>query len=554
MRGQNLVRVRVPPRLKTRLAAVLVVVVVAGLAAGGMFALRPLGVGSASATHPPRSAAPVGSTEAATPTRRASSAASPSPTPPGLVAIVPVVGFWSSERSISRAELASIFAAGSGTAPTSPFQSIAVDSAEFGGLAAALGAGPAATVKALSADDVKAAVRGKDGVLGVIPASDVTPDVRALAVDGVALFGAGRIHDLASWPLMVAANSATTPFSAASIWTLAAGGDVMLDRSAYATAILQGKGMDYPWNGGDAVIDRLACCGFNGASLAVGQQTGSAGAFRSLLTQSDLAIVNLEGPAPADYSYHPDGFTFTMDPAMLVGLRDTGIDAVSLANNHMGNAGATGVTDTIRNLDSLGIAHAGAGSTPTAARQPAWLEAGGLRIALLAYDAIQTGYWAVAGRPGTAGLRLSDVTADVKAAKATGADLVIVMPHWGTEYTDETSAVQRSEAAEIAASGADLVLGSHSHWVGPVQSIARSGGPAFVMYSLGDLVFDLNHDVRTQEGVVADLTFVGTRLAQVDLQPTLILDRCQPNLLDPAGDGSTLLNDVRKASAGLLDW
>ena len=468
--------------------------------------------------------------------------------------MVPVVGFWSSERSIGRTELASIFAAGAGTGRTSAFHSIAIDSAELGGLAAALGADPAATVKALSADDVKAAVRAKDGVLGVIPASDVTPDVRALAVDGVALFGAGRMRDLASWPLMVAATSATTPFSAATIWTLAAGGDVMLDRSAYAAAILQGKGVDYPWSGGDAVVDRLACCGFDGASLAVGHQTGSAGAFRSLLTRSDLAIVNLEGPAPADFSYHPDGFTFTMDPAMLAGLRDAGIDAVSLANNHMGNAGASGVTDTIRNLDSLGIAHAGAGSNPTTARQSAWLAAGGLRIALLAYDAIQPGYWAVAGRPGTAGMRLSDVTADVKAAKAAGADLVIVMPHWGTEYTAATSTVQRSEAAEIVASGADLILGSHSHWVGPVQSISRSGGPAFVMYSLGDLVFDLNHDVRTQEGVVADLTFVGTRLAQVDLQPTLILDRCQPNLLDPAGDGSTLLNDIRKASAGLLDW
>lgn len=549
-----MVRLSVPARLKGRLGAALALVVVAALAVTGMVALRPTGAGAASATHAPRSAAPLGSTLAPTPTPAAASAASPSPTPPELVAMVPVVGFWSSERSISRADLASIFAAGAGTAPTSPFHSVAVDSTELGGLAAALGAGPAATVKALSADDVKAAVRGRDGVLGVIPASDVTPDVRALAVDGVALFGAARIRDLASWPLMVAATSATTPFSPASIWTLAAGGDVMLDRSAYAAAILEGKGVDYPWNGGAAAVDRLACCGFNGAALAVGHQTGSAGAFRSLLTESDLAIVNLEGPAPTDYSYHTDGFTFTIDPAMLAGLRDAGVDAVSLANNHMGNAGPIGVTDTIRNLDSLGIAHAGAGSNPTTARQPAWLAAGGLRIALLAYDAIQPGYWTVASKPGTAGLRLSDVTADVKAAKAAGADLVIVMPHWGTEYTDRTSAAQRSEAAAIVASGADLILGSHSHWVGPVQSISRSGAPAFAMYSLGDLVFDLDHDVRTQEGVVADLTFAGTRLVQVDLQPTLILDRCQPNLLDPAGDGSTLLNAVRKASTGMLDW
>ena len=77
-------------------------------------------------------------------------------------------------------------------------------------------------------------------------------------------------------------------------------------------------------------------------------------------------------------------------------LRDSGIDAVSLANNHMGNAGPQGEVDTIRNLDSLGVAHAGAGSDSNAARQPAWLAAGGLRIAFLAYDAIQPGYWAAA--------------------------------------------------------------------------------------------------------------------------------------------------------------
>ena len=474
--------------------------------------------------------------------------------------MVPVVAFWSSERSIGRAELARLLAAGAGAGSTSAFRSISVDSADLPGLASALGASPAATIRALTADDVKAAVRDTDRALGMIPAGDVTPDVRALAVDGVALFGANRIHDLARWPLLVA-GTAAAGFPTAAVWTLAAGGDVMLDRSAYAEAVLKRKGVDYPWNGGDAVVDRLACCGFDGASLAVGHQTGSVGAFRSLLAQSDVALVNLEGPAPEDFSYHPAGFTFTMDPAMLAGLRDSGIDAVSLANNHMGNAGPQGEVDTIRTLDSLGVAHAGAGSDSNAARQPAWLAAGGLRIAFLAYDAIQPGYWAAAGRPGAAGLRLSDVTADVRAAKAAGADLVIVMPHWGTEYADGASAEQRTEAAAIVDSGADLILGSHSHWVGPIQSISRSQGPisrsqgpAFVMYSLGDLVFDLRHDVRTQEGVVADMTFVGTRLVQVDLHPTLILDRCQPNLLDPAGDGSTMLNAVRKASAGLLDW
>jgi hypothetical protein len=44
-----------------------------------------------------------------------------------------------------------------------------------------------------------------------------------------------------------------------------------------------------------------------------------------------------------------------------------------------------------------------------------------------------------------------------------------------------------------------------------------------VFYSLGDLVFDWTHDERTQEGVVCDLTYVGDRLVQIDLHPTLII-------------------------------
>ena len=73
-------------------------------------------------------------------------------------------------------------------------------------------------------------------------------------------------------------------------------------------------------------------------------------------------------------------------------------------------------------------------------------------------------------------------------------------------------------------------------------------------YSLGDLLFDLNYSEATQEGVVADLTYVGTRLVQVDLHPTLMVDHSQVNLLDPAGDGKPVLNRIRLASSRTLHW
>jgi poly-gamma-glutamate synthesis protein (capsule biosynthesis protein) len=145
---------------------------------------------------------------------------------------------------------------------------------------------------------------------------------------------------------------------------------------------------------------------------------------------------------------------------------------------------------------------------------------------------------------------LSTVLRDIKAAKKAGANIVIVMPHWGIEYTDSVLPVQRSDARRMIAAGADLILGSHSHWVGPFEQITPDH---FVFYSLGDLVFDWTHDERTQEGVVADLTYVGSRLVQIDLHPTLIIQG-QPNLLDPGGDGSRLLNAIRRTSEPGLRW
>ena len=94
------------------------------------------------------------------------------------------------------------------------------------------------------------------------------------------------------------------------------------------------------------------------------------------------------------------------------------------------------------------------------------------------------------------------------------------------------------------ADGTDLGLGSHSHWAGPLELIDGR----LVVHSLGDLVFELLHDERTQEGVIAELTFVGPRLAQLELHPTLILGGVQPNLLDPAGGGNALLRAIRATS------
>ncbi len=475
---------------------------------------------------------------------------SPTPEPSlSLVPLVPIVSFWSTERSITRAELGRRLAGGE-PEPTAGSRLSAVSAADLPALAAALGIRPQG-VRTMSPADVRAFVRAMPGALGIVRADDVTIGVRALSVDGVALFGIGRTTVLADWPLLASEPGVVSGFTTATAWTMAAGGDVMLDRAVYAQSVLEGRGVDYAWDGGYAVIDQRYCCGWGGGTLASGHRTGGTGAFWSLFQQADLALVNLESPEPNDFSYHATGFRFTGDPDLLKGLQFAGIDAVSLANNHVGDGGSHGVTDTVSHLDQLGIAHAGAGANRSEARKAAWLSAGGLRVAVLAYSYIQpVDYWATASSPGSAAYSIGAVTADIAAAKAAGADYVVVMPHWGNEYTDSLVPGLQYDARRMIDAGADLILGSHSHWFGPVQQLGPSN---LAFYSLGDLVFDWTHDERAQESAVVDLTFVGRNLVQVDLHPVFMIDG-QPNLLDANGDGRTVLGQVRTTSQSLLGW
>jgi poly-gamma-glutamate synthesis protein (capsule biosynthesis protein) len=268
---------------------------------------------------------------------------------------------------------------------------------------------------------------------------------------------------------------------------------------------------------------------------------------RALFRDADLALVNLEGPVPDAVRWHPHGLTFSFDPALLVGLSDAGIDVVTIGNNHIGNAGPSGVVETIRNLDDLRIAHVGAGGDAASAHAPAWFDVAGQHVALFGYDAIRPADNTTSTDAGSAGLVKAQYRADIAAARSAGADVVVVLPHWGMEYTAAVSSGQQANARRLVEAGATLILGSHSHWTGALEFV--DGRP--VLYSLGDLIFDLTRSEETVEGVIVEVTFLGIRPVQVRLHPTVMVDLVQPNLFDTATDGAVVIDRMRDASAGL---
>jgi hypothetical protein len=539
----------------------LIAIAIAVPMSGGM-----LGFGEASPAPTAGPSQPATGT-VATPSAPASPAPSPAATPEPTpepatpvpladVAIVPVTHFRAVATRTNRAEVGKVLGGTSGR-----YDELALVQSEADAILAALGVSrPADANRLVTFPD--AAALTKDLAkhrkrLAFMRADAVTAAVRALAWGDRSLFGVDRITDAAEWRLhaqlprpVAGADAPDAGFDPGATWTLFAGGDILLDRGVYQTIRVRGRGVDFPFDGGTAEITGRTCCSAFGWPQPVTRRTGNEGAVRELIEGADVAIANFENPAPNRVRWHTSGTVFSADPDIVDGLVNAGIDAVSLANNHIGDAGDAGILQTIDNLDERGLAHFGAGEDQTAARKPAMIETDGVTVAVLGYDTIARAYFADKGEAGSSQLSLVRVRNDIENAREAGADVVIVFPHWGVEYRSTPFAGQQRLARDIIDAGADMIIGNHAHYAAAME--VYEGKP--IWYALGNFVFDQTWSEPTMEGITLELTFHGSELVQARMRPHIILDKAQPNFLDPAGDGRVVMGQVFDASKGILPW
>jgi len=276
--------------------------------------------------------------------------------------------------------------------------------------------------------------------------------------------------------LAVVVSTSVKPAVAAPRVTIAAVGDVLLG-SAVAD-LVRGEGPDAPFVAAMPELQRVYAVVGNLECALSTRGTATAAKPSSAVKKHKEWL--LRG-----------------SPLAAKGLKDAGFAALSLANNHTMDYGPRALLDTIDALGSAGVGAAGAGANVDAAWQPAFFERAGTRFALLAFsDIVPRGFAASASQPGVAVGR-SMVSGEVDGASIAalrhavaqarrGADVVIVYEHWGTELkTQPTDAQIRAAHAAIDA-GAQLVIGAHSHVLGPIERY-RDG---LIAYSLGNFVFD----------------------------------------------------------------
>jgi poly-gamma-glutamate capsule biosynthesis protein CapA/YwtB (metallophosphatase superfamily) len=204
------------------------------------------------------------------------------------------------------------------------------------------------------------------------------------------------------------------------------------------------------------------------------------------LKAGDITIANLESPiARGGTEFTGKKFRFRAEPELAGALKESGINLVTLANNHTMDFGKQALMETIKNLESAAIARIGAGETLAEARKMALYTIKGKRIAFLGYSLTQpVEFFAGRNRPGTAPGFEKFFVEDIRRARQE-ADHVIVSFHWGTEGRSDIQPYQRTVAHKAIDAGADVIIGHHPHVLRGIERY-KTG---IVFYSLGNFAF-----------------------------------------------------------------
>ena len=265
----------------------------------------------------------------------------------------------------------------------------------------------------------------------------------------------------------------------------------------------------------------------------------------NVTSDTDILLVNTENPFTTSGDAVKPDVPLKASPEYIPLLNATSGMVISAnANNHVFDYGVTGMRDSIKNLDSNGIAHIGAGENKAEATKPITIEKEGHKITIFNYmdsenfQEYSQEVMPIAGdnSPGYSAWDDTESVEQIKQAKANGSDIIIVYMHYGNEYSRSPNENQIKISHLAIDAGASAVVGAHTHVTQGIE--VYNGKPIF--YNLGNFMFDQSN-TATHSAYFVDFDVHGENIT-ANVYPVYISGYL-PQFMDSA-DGKSLLSSL----------
>ena len=247
--------------------------------------------------------------------------------------------------------------------------------------------------------------------------------------------------------------------------------------------------------------------------------------IKEMVSEADISLGILEGTLAGG---EPTGYPYFNSPDEVVdSLRDTGIDIVNYANNHIYDYDDEGLQRTIEVTKEKGLDVLGVKSTE---EEKSYLvkEVDGVKIGFASYvfeTETINGYKTINSNPVSINSEnlintfnynnlesfYNRIESEISEMKAEGVEFIIASMHWGEEYNTYIEATQNEIAKKLNELGVDIILGGHPHVIQPYEIICNeSGHSTFVIYSQGNSLSNQSEQeigvAESEDGIMIKFT------------------------------------------------
>lgn len=206
---------------------------------------------------------------------------------------------------------------------------------------------------------------------------------------------------------------------------------------------------------------------------------------KDIFSTDDLTIANFEGTLTDSDEREDKTFAFKAPASYASILTGGSVEAVNTANNHSHDYGEQSFDDTLAALDDAGIVHFGYDET-------AVMNVKGIKVGLVGiyelYDHLE---------------REQQLKDNIAKVKADGAQLIVVIFHWGNETETVPDSNQTTLGRIAIDEGADLVCGHHPHVLQGIETYKGRN----IVYSLGNFCFGGNSSPSDMDTMIYQQTF-----------------------------------------------
>ena len=244
-----------------------------------------------------------------------------------------------------------------------------------------------------------------------------------------------------------------------------------------------------------------------------------------LIKAGDYASTNFEAPMAGPESGYSSYPLFNSPDAIAASFKNAGFDLVVTANNHILDRGYKGAIRTLEVLQRASLDTTGCFSSPEKQNSPLIITIRGIKVGYIAYTYGLNGIPLPKNAPYLVNILNPDkVLADISNLRPQ-VDILVLVLHWGEEYSQQPTDQQKDLAVKFLEAGADVILGSHPHVLNPMEVMNINGKKKFVIYSMGNFISAQN-GLERNSGIVLNLKFqkdfdsTSTTLTEVSYVPT----------------------------------